>query len=50
MNFTPQNTITSASVAAALRAERAALHAAGESTERDWSERVRVLLSELAPQ
>ena len=37
-------------VAAALRAERAALHAAGESTERDWSERVRVLLSELAPQ
>jgi len=37
-------------VAAALRAERAALHAAGESTERDWSERVRALLSELSPQ
>ena len=28
-------------VAAALRAEREALHAAGESTERDWSARVR---------
>jgi len=36
-------------VAAALRAERAALHAAGESTERDWSERVQALLVELAP-
>jgi siroheme synthase-like protein len=35
-------------VAAALRAERAALHAAGESTERDWGERVRALLSDLA--
>ena len=34
-------------VAQTLRAERAGLHAAGESTERDWSQRVRELTSEL---
>ena len=34
-------------VAQTLRAERAALHAAGESTERDWSQRVRELTNPL---
>jgi siroheme synthase-like protein len=34
-------------VAQTLREERAALHARGESTERDWSERVEELTSEL---
>ena len=35
-------------VAAALRAERATLHARGESTELDWSGRVDVLVQNLA--
>ncbi len=34
-------------VATALREERRALHAAGESTERDWSRRVDDLVAEL---
>ncbi len=34
-------------VARTLRDERAALHAAGESTERDWSERVEQLTRDL---
>lgn len=34
-------------VAQTLRDERAALHAAGESTERDWSERVEQLTRDL---
>lgn len=36
-----------ATVAAQLRADRTAMHAAGESTERDWSERVHELTGHL---